>query len=454
MSASVGKNDVPSVAEILSALSHALDLVEGQPRGHATRSAFIALRLAEELQLTDEERRNLLYGCLLKDAGCSDNSARIHKMFGGDDLITKNRVKLIDWSSTVESFKFAYLNMDRGGTVVGKLRRMVASLGTPEATMDSLTEARCTRGAQIALRLGFGKTVADAVSNVDEHWDGKGSPQKIKGPEIPILSRVINVAQTLEVFVSTFDRASAYEMLKMRNGRWFQPDLVKAAKSFAKDEGFWDTHRRHLAGEDLTLWDPFWLEQATPTDIDAICGAFADIVDAKSDFTGSHSSRVTGYTVAIAEQFGYGAEQLSTLRRAALLHDIGKLGISNAILDKPARLTEEEFDSMKQHPRFSYEILGRIKGFERITEIASAHHEKLNGRGYWRGIDASALDLDMRILSVADIYDALLADRPYRAAMPLEKVWSILDEEAQFAIDPDCVAAAKKLSDKPMALAA
>ena len=418
------------------------------------RSAYLALRIADELQFTDAEKKDLLYACLLKDAGCSDNSARIHKMFGGDDLITKQRVKLIDWSSTLESVKFAYLNMDRGGSVVGKLRRMAASLGTPEGTMDHLTRARCTRGAQIALKLGFGSAVAEAVRNVDEHWDGKGAPQKMKGEEIPILARIVNVAQTLEVFSSTFDRENAYEMLRLRSGRWFEPDLVAAAGSFAADGTFWSRHAKHLAGDEQTLWSPEWLAEATPADIDGICRAFADIVDAKSDFTGSHSSRVTGYTIEIAEQFGYDEESLSTLRRAALLHDIGKLGISNAILDKPDRLTAEEFASIKEHPKFSFQILCRIKGFERISQIASAHHEKLDGSGYWRGLAAGELDRDMRILAVADIYDALLAERPYRAAMPLEKVWKILDEESQSALDPECVAAVKKLGEPALPLAA
>jgi len=446
MKDSVVSSESPSVADLLSALSHALDLVEGQPRGHATRTAFIALRLADELKLGEIERKELLYSCLLKDSGCSNNSARIHKMFGGDDLITKQRVKLIDWSSTLESVKFAYVNMERGGTVVGKLRRMAAALGTPESTMNDLTRARCTRGAQIAGLLGFSTRVSDAIRDVDEHWDGKGAANKLKKDEICLYARIVNLSQTLEVFAAAFGRDSAFRMIRLRSGRWFEPELVRAARAFENDAEFWSLHADHLSGVDRPLWADGWLEDATSADIDAICGAFADIVDAKSDFTGSHSSRVTGFALGIARQFGFDEERLSTLRRAALLHDIGKLGISNAILDKPDRLTPEEYDTIKQHPRFSFEILKRIKGFERIAEIASAHHEKLDGTGYWRGLSADELDLDMRILTVADIFDALAAARPYRGAMPMEKVWKILDEEAKSALDPDCVEAVKELS--------
>ncbi len=437
---------MPTMAHILSSLSHALDMVEGQPRGHATRTAFLAMRLATVLGFSDDEKKDLLYACLLKDSGCSDNSARIHQMFGGDDLITKHRVKLIDWSNTLESVKFAYVNMEPGGSVVGKLRRMAAAIGTPEATMNDLTRARCSRGAQIATMLGLGNAVSEAVRQVDEHWDGKGAADHLKGEQISRYARIINVCQTMEVFASTFSPEAAFSMIRLRSGKWFEPELVKVMATMERDHDLWSMHSSHLDGNEIHLWDDEALDVAAPADIDAICVAFSEIIDAKSDFTGSHSSRVTEYAVQIAQDFGFDSERLNTLRRASLLHDIGKLGISNAILDKPGRLTAEEFDAVRQHPRFSYEILGRIRGFERIAEIASAHHEKLNGCGYWRGLSAADIDLDMRILAVADIFDALSAERPYRSAMPLDRVYSIMEEEANGAIDPECVRALKRVA--------
>jgi putative nucleotidyltransferase with HDIG domain len=173
--------------------------------------------------------------------------------------------------------------------------------------------------------------------------------------------------------------------------------------------------------------------------VDEVCRAFASIVDAKSEFTGQHSARVMGYSVEIAEALDLGQERIATLRRAALLHDIGKLGISNAILDKPGQLTDDEFAKVKQHPRFSYEILSRIRGFARLADIAGAHHERLDGRGYWRGMTGGQLDREMRILAVADVFDALSADRPYRGAMPMEQVFRILDGQAGTGLDADCV---------------
>jgi HD-GYP domain-containing protein (c-di-GMP phosphodiesterase class II) len=127
------------------------------------------------------------------------------------------------------------------------------------------------------------------------------------------------------------------------------------------------------------------------------------------------------------------------MRRAALVHDIGKLSVSNSILEKPAALNNEEWDVVKKHPYYSFEILRRIPGFEDLSEVTGAHHEKLDGSGYFRHLGADQLSLEMRILTVADIFDALAAKRPYRDALPLDKVFGIMQKDAPRAIDPQCL---------------
>jgi HD-GYP domain-containing protein (c-di-GMP phosphodiesterase class II) len=145
----------------------------------------------------------------------------------------------------------------------------------------------------------------------------------------------------------------------------------------------------------------------------------------------------------MAGWFGFDSERTKTLRRAALLHDIGKLGVSTGILEKPGKLDQAEFERVKLHPRFSYEILKEVPGFQRIADLASAHHERLDGKGYWQGLAAPDLDLDMRILTVADVFDALTAERPYRPALPLGEVFAIMDKDAETAFDPGCLEAIK-----------
>ena len=125
--------------------------------------------------------------------------------------------------------------------------------------------------------------------------------------------------------------------------------------------------------------------------------------------------------------------------RAGLLHDIGKLGVPTAVLEKPGKLTEEEFGRVRAHPTNTGRILGMIQGFDRVTEIAAAHHERLDGRGYHRGIGAEGLDLDMRILAVADVFDALSAARPYRGALEMSEVFAIMERDAGQALDADLI---------------
>jgi len=433
-----------SLARLLSALSFALDLTEGQPMGHSVRACLIGSRIGETLGLDAGERADLHLALLLKDAGCSSNAARMFAIFGGDELEAKRDAKITDWRRMSEAVKYALRNTAPQCGIVERTKKLGDLLRLPGRAMDALTEARCTRGAQVATDLGLGPRVASAIYHLDEHWDGQGAPHQTKGNDIPLLSRIACLAQTLEVFVKTFGVARAFEVARARSGTWFDPALVAAAGAFEHDVVWW---------QEVAVRPRALLEETTPSglldtltdaDLDAVCDAFSDIVDAKSPFTGAHSSRVCVYALMMADGFGFDDARRTNLRRAALLHDLGKLAVPNLILDKPARLTEDEFDIIKKHTHYTAEILRPIPTFARITEIAVAHHEKLDGTGYHNGVTANALDLDMRLLAVADIFDAVSAARPYRAAMPLDQALDVLDSDvARGALDADCVAMLK-----------
>jgi putative nucleotidyltransferase with HDIG domain len=432
---------MPTKSAILGALSLALDLVEGQPEGHALRTCRLAARLGRELQLSDNDIQQVIYAGLLKDTGCSNNSVRVYKMFGGDELVSKNRVKLIDWTSPVTSIKFMLENSERGRSVGAKLRRMAANVGTPSQLMREVTEARCTRGAEIAKMLGFDETVSMAVRDLDEHWDGRGAPRGLVGEAVSLPARILCLCQTFEVFLTAYNLETAYAMISERSGRWFDPELVTAMQSVKADTDFWwdyneiafaDAPDFNLVEDDAAVVD---------VDIDRICNAFGMIVDAKSSFTWDHSVRVAKYALDIADWMGLSLERRVVIRRAALLHDIGKLGISTCILEKAGRLESDEMAIMKSHPKHSFEILTRVPTFGRIAEIASGHHERLDGNGYWQGLCAEQLDLETRILTAADVFEALSTRRPYKEALPLEQVFAIMDREAGSAFDPECVTA-------------
>ena len=162
------------------------------------------------------------------------------------------------------------------------------------------------------------------------------------------------------------------------------------------------------------------------------------MIDFKSPYTSGHSERVTLFTDMIAEEMGFSAGRRRWLKRAALLHDIGKLGVSNTILDKPGKLDAAEWEAMKSHAAYTEAILSRIAAFKDLAPIAGAHHERLDGKGYPRGLKGDEIALETRIISTADVFDALTADRPYRAAMPVTKALAILAEGLGTATDAEC----------------
>jgi putative nucleotidyltransferase with HDIG domain len=230
------------------------------------------------------------------------------------------------------------------------------------------------------------------------------------------------------------------DVARSRSGRWFDPKLVRAAQSLDKRDRLWSGLDQKQAIEQALALEPEgrrWL--ASEETVENICQAFAEIIDAKSPFTYRHSNGVAAAAVGISQHLGLSEKAVTFMRRAALLHDVGKLSVSNAILEKPAPLNNDEWDVVKEHPHYSFEILRRIPGFEDLSQVAGAHHEKLNGAGYFRHWNADQLSLEMRILTIADIYDALAAKRPYRDAMPIEKVFEIMRKDAPHALDAHCL---------------
>lgn len=423
------------LAEVLSSLSYALDLTSGQVRGHAERTCLIGMRLGASVGMEEEALNSLYHALLMKDAGCSSNAARMFEIYGSDDIQAKYASKIVDWTNIIEAIKYAAAHTLPEGSLLARAGKMVKLAGIKNVG-DQLMLARCSRGAQIALSLGLGQETADCIKYLDEHWDGHGAPHHLVGDTIPLSARIACLAQTLEVFAQTFGLGPAYEMIRARSGRWFDPELVHAAHEFRQDDTFWNSVREMPHAALLGMDIQAATEAATDARVDSVCDAFAQIVDAKSQFTGEHSTRVCTYTLEIADGLGITGERRTTLRRAALLHDIGKLAVPNSVLDKNGKPTDEEWACIRRHPFHSQQILERIGGFERITQIAAAHHERLDGKGYFRGLTADVLSVEMRALAVADVFDALSANRPYRDAMSIDEVFSILDSES---LDPDCV---------------
>ena len=431
-----------ALSEVISGLSYALDLTEGEPPGHAVRSCLIGMRVAGEIGLDAETRSHLYYALLLKDAGCSANSARMAALFGADDHRAKRTSKRVNWSGRFPAFVWAVRTVAPGGTLRRRVDRLLAIKAEGEVTR-ALMQARCDRGADIARLLGFEAETAEGIRTLDEHWDGQGQPRNLRGEEIPLIGRILCLAQTAEIFWADNGVDAAWEVARHRSGGWFDPALVEAFSAVCRDTAFWESLRE----ADLAAWEPpdrvLNVDEAR---LDAIAYAFAGVIDAKSPWTYRHSDRACVIVLGLAAALGADDEELSDLRRAALLHDVGKLAVSNRILDKPGPLTEGEFALIREHPVVTRRILERVPGFGALAPVAAAHHERLDGSGYPQGLAGDELTMPMRLLAVADVYEALTSERPYRAAMRSEEAMAIIRVEAPHHLDQEAAMALGSLA--------
>jgi HD-GYP domain-containing protein (c-di-GMP phosphodiesterase class II) len=434
------------LSELIGALSYALDMTEGQPKGHCVRCAYIGTAVGREIGFDTHQQWELYYTLLLKDLGCSSNAARICELYLTDDLQFKRDFKLVG-SSLPQAVRFVLTHTGLKAGLAERFRATIEIFQNGGQIAHDLIQTRCQRGADIARQLRFGEGVADGIHCLDEHWDGSGKPDGLHGEQISAYGRIALMSQVIDVFNAAGGAAAALEEIRKRSGQWFDPAMVRAFEKVAVNPDFW----AGLDAEDLAVrvsaLEP--AQHSVPLDdeyLDAIAEGFGQIIDAKSPFTAGHSTRVGLYTDLIAEQLGVSVERRRWLRRAALLHDIGKLGVSNSLLDKPGKLDGLEWESMRMHAVYTEQILSGIAAFAELARIAGAHHERLDGAGYPRGLKAPDIALETRIITTADIFDAISADRPYRAAVPVKETLEIMQKTVGSALDGRCMNALRRVA--------
>jgi putative nucleotidyltransferase with HDIG domain len=433
-----------NLSEVVGALSFALDLTEGQPPGHSLRCCWIGMHLGMQLQLSPEQLSDLYYTLLLKDIGCSSNAARICKLYLTDDLDFKRGYKSVN-DSLPQILRFVLANTGTRSGLAERFKAMVHIARNGGEIARELIETRCHRGADIARQMHFSAAVQQGILDLDEHWNGKGQPVGLVGETISLYGRIALLAQVIDVFHTEAGPAAALAEVYLRSGTWFDPALVAAFSLVDDQPGFWAMLRSDALSAAVIALEPDALTRHVDEDyLDDIAAGFAQVIDAKSPFTGGHSDRVALFADMIAEELGFNAERRRWLKRAALLHDIGKLGVSNSVLDKPGKLDDEEWGAIKQHPALGETILSRIAAFQDLAVIAGAHHERLDGKGYPRGLADADLGLETRIVTTADIFDALTADRPYRGPLPVSKAFEIMTDGLGVSIDPVCLGALQR----------
>lgn len=431
------------LSELIGALSHALDITEGQPEGHCIRCCWIGMHIGREIGMPEEQLWDLYYTLLLKDLGCSSNAARICELYLTDDLNFKRDFKMVgDSLPKVLHFVLKHTGLKAG--LAERFKHVMTILRDGSEIAQELVATRCQRGAEIARLLRFSEQVAQGIYSLDEHYNGQGKPDKLAGDAIPVFARIALLSQVIDVFHTADGVEAALNEVSLRSGHWFDPRLVQAFQRIAQKETFWTS----LASADIQIavleLEPSSHEVPLDDDyLDDIAAAFGQVVDSKSPYTSGHSARVAFYTDMIAESLGLSPERRRWIKRGALLHDVGKLGVSNSVLDKAGKLDIEEWDAVKMHATYTETILSRIGAFSELARVSAAHHERLDGGGYPRGLKGDEISMETRIITTADIFDAITAERPYRGAVPVPRTLEIMAETVGTAIDADCFNALK-----------
>lgn len=441
------RNQPIALPELISALTFALDLTEGALPGHGVRCCLLGMRLADAVGVPERDRTALYYTLLLKDVGCSSNAARMTQIVGGDDRVVKSIAKLTDWTSVLRSsnprtVRSLWKQVLPGGSPFARALRL-ASLGLHQRRNNrEMIELRCERGSQIVRKLKLGEAAAKAVLHLDEHWDGAGYPAGLCGEAIPLMARISAVAQSLEIFASTDGEEAALAVLRRRRGTWFDPALVDIAVRLHARRELWRSCTAHDSVEEtrqrVMETEPDASSPLSPEHIDTLCEGFAGVVDAKSPFTYRHSVHVSEVAVAVARMLHLPAERQRMLRRTGLLHDLGKLSVPNTILDKPQPLTAAEWELLKLHPLHTRSILERVSAFGELAVVTAEHHEKMDGSGYPRGLTASDMTLESRILATSDQFAGMTERRPYHPGYDEAGALALLAKNVPAKIDREC----------------
>lgn len=429
MVAQTGGLDV-RLAELMAALSLVVDLGLGQPTEHVLRQTLIAMRLGEALGLSERDRAAVYWVGLLAWVGCGSDSHTIATWFG-DDLA---------WRAAAYEIDVA------GPDAIGFLADRASAVSPPLASgrvgdashLKGSTLEHCIVTRDFAQRVGLGTKVADPLVQLFERWDGRGRPNRLAGEAIAAPARIVQFADIIVPFHRASGVEGAVAMARTRAGTQFDPGLVDLFCTDANDilaaiEEV-DGWNRVLAAE------PGPQVRLTGDEVDQALEAIADFTDLKSPFTLGHARAVASLADSAARILELPREQVDLVRRAALVQDAGRMGVSNSILDKPGPLSATETERVRLHAYYVERMFRRPPTLARIGSLAAQHHERLDGSGYPRGLSGSAVPMPARILAAADVYQALTEARAHRTAHDPAEATHELDAQVKLGrLDGDAV---------------
>ncbi len=397
------------LAELMAALSLATDLGMGQPLDHALRTCLIALRLATLAELSADELPAVYYGALLRFLGCTADAHEAAAVMGNEIAVRQAAAPVLG-AAAPELIRGVLPAVGRGKPGLARIRQTARFLVRGIPTARAGIKAHCEVGEALATSLGLSEGIRRCLQHAFEAWNGKGLPNGVRGEAIAPAARVVGIARSLEVLgrVAGPDAAVAI-IARRRKAGFYDPALVDVVLR----DGL--SVLREIEG--TPAWEavlesepepPLWVPASRT---DSVLEAFADFADLKTPFTIGHSRAVAGLA-ARADPPNAGM-----LKPVALLQDLGRVGVPNNVWEKPRPLSSTEWELVRLHPYYSERVLARCRALQAYAAPVGMHHERLDGSGYHRGLQGSAIPSPAHIVAAADAYQAMTEPRPYRSAL-------------------------------------
>ncbi len=427
------------IADLLSALSLAADLGVGLPAEHAVRSCYLGMRIADRLKAPLDQQVGLYYAELLMDAGCTAWTSHFARYVMSDEIVARRDYYFFtDDHSPIEVMGWLKEYVATGQPTHVRAQQLLNfALHGKESTREGFRNT-CEVAGRFAARLGMPEVVQTALVSVFEQWDGSG-PGGIRGEAVPLISRIVYITSFLEAFHHVGGRTAAVRLAEERRGKAFDPTVVDAFLSLASEEALWETlEQESVWMRVLSMEPPSPYRYIKEEKLDDVALSFADFADLKSFYTSGHSRRVGDVAERMAKHMRLAEGEVSAIRRAALMHDVGLVAVPSFILHKPQnQLTQVDWERLRLHPYHAERILARVPVLAPIVPLIAAHHERLDGQGYYRGLSGSQIPLGARIIAVADRFDELTHERPDEPAVEQEAALQQMSDEVGHALCPD-----------------
>ena len=400
------------VAELAMALSVASDLGTGQPVEHGARTCWLSLAVADALGLDPAARSTVYYVALLRFAGCTSDASETAVLAGGDDLVFNATMAPMLAAGSVEGVSFFVRHLAEDLPLHRRAGRVARALVDPGMERRSLS-GHCEVAARLGARLGLPEDVRAALAHAYERWDGDGHPAGLAGTEIPMAIRIVSAARDAELW-SRVGWDTARRVLADRRGHAHDPIVVDALEDGAER---WAALIGDDPGEAVLDAEPLPVRSIDAGGLDAALAAVADFADLKSPYFRTHSRGVAALAADAARAAGSSEEEAVAVRRAGLVHDVGRAGVPSGVWDHPGPLSVDQWERVRLHPYLTDRVLRRCSLLSSFAEVAACHHERVDGSGYHRAISGEQLSFPARLLVAADTYHAMCEERPHRPAL-------------------------------------